>query len=51
MYGADLWQERLRQAWSSASADVKTDAQLTALYELIMNWNRRADADATGAVA
>lgn len=51
VYGADMWQERLRQAWSSASADVKTDAQLTALYELIMNWNKRTDAEATGAVA
>ncbi len=51
VFGADLWQERLRQAWSSASADVKTDPQLTALYELIVHWNRRCEAAATGAIA
>ncbi len=51
VYGADLWQQRLRTAWSGASADVRGKKELAALYEVIMNWNRRCDADAAGAVA
>ncbi len=51
VFGADSWQVRLRSAWSTASADVKQDAQLTKLYELIVNWSRRCEAENTGAIA
>lgn len=51
VYGADAWQEKLRKAWSGASANVRTDANLTALYELIVNWSRRCEAENTGAIA
>ncbi|MEX0678475.1 MAG: penicillin acylase family protein [Pirellulales bacterium] len=51
VYGADAWQEKLRKAWSGASADVRTDAELVALYELIVNWSRRCEAQSTGAIA
>jgi acyl-homoserine lactone acylase PvdQ len=51
VYGADLWQQRLRKAWSGASAEAHADKDLAALYELIVNWNRRCEAEATGAVA
>ncbi len=51
VYGADAWQQRLRKAWSGASADLHSNKELAALYEVIINWNRRCDADATGAVA
>jgi acyl-homoserine lactone acylase PvdQ len=51
VYGADLWQQRLAKAWKDASADARTDKELTALYELIANWSRRCEADSTGAVA
>lgn len=51
VYGADAWQERLKKAWASASADVKDNKQLAQFSELILNWNRRCDASSTGAVA
>ncbi len=51
VYGADAWQQRLRKAWSGASADVRGDAELTRLYELLVNWSRRCEADNTGAIA
>ena len=51
VYGADQWQDLLRDAWSDASANAHGDAELTQLYELIINWNRRCDPDATGAIA
>ena len=51
VFGADLWQARLKKAWSNASGEVRTDKELTKLYELIINWNRRCEADATGAIA
>jgi acyl-homoserine lactone acylase PvdQ len=51
VFGADQWQQRLEQAWSSASADVRTDRDLTELYELIANWNGRCEAGSTGAIA
>ncbi len=49
--GANLWQERLRNAWSAASESARQKQGLATLYELIMHWNRRCEADATGAVA
>jgi penicillin amidase len=51
VYGADAWQEKLRAAWAGASAEVRADKDLTALYELIVNWSRRCEAENTGAVA
>jgi penicillin amidase len=51
VYGADAWQERLRKAWSTASADARTDAELEKLYALIANWSRRCEPDNTGAIA
>jgi acyl-homoserine lactone acylase PvdQ len=51
VYGVDQWQARLRKAWSGASAEAKDNKDVAALVTLILNWNRRADAEATGAVA
>ena len=51
VYGADLWQARLAAAWDRASDELKADARAAKLCELILRWNRRADADSTGAVA
>ncbi|MCI0465134.1 MAG: penicillin acylase family protein [Gemmataceae bacterium] len=50
VWGADLWQARLAAAWEKASARER-GAKAARLYELILNWNRRADSDSTGAVA
>jgi acyl-homoserine-lactone acylase len=51
VYGADAWQERLRKAWSAASADARTDAELEKLYTLIVHWSRRCEPENTGAIA
>jgi len=51
VFGADVWQDKLRGAWKAASADVRGDAELAKLYELIVTWNRRCDPHATGAIA
>ncbi len=51
VYGAGAWQQRLEKAWSGASADVRRKKELNTLYELIVNWNRRCDAQSTGAIA
>ena len=51
VFGADAWQEKLKKAWSGASAELKGDAELTALYELIVNWSRRCESENTGAIA
>jgi acyl-homoserine-lactone acylase len=51
VYGADAWQDKLRKAWSGASADVRTDPDLEKLYDLIVNWSRRCEAKNTGAIA
>jgi acyl-homoserine lactone acylase PvdQ len=51
VYNADLWQARLAAAWDKTDSKLKTDAMAGKLYELILRWNRRADADSTGAVA
>src|SRR5262249_50038642 len=50
VYNADLWQARLATAWETAG-DVKNDTQAAKLCNLILRWNRRADADSTGATA
>ncbi len=51
VHGADEWQERLRKAWSGAGAELREKQGLATLYALIVNWNRRCDAEATGAIA
>jgi acyl-homoserine-lactone acylase len=53
VYGADVWQNRLATAWAGAGADakLKSDKHVLQLYTLIQNWNRRCDADGTGAIA
>jgi acyl-homoserine lactone acylase PvdQ len=50
VYNADLWQAKLVKAWEKAGNQLKTDARAAQMYDLIIRWNRRADADATGAV-
>ncbi|HEV3137670.1 MAG TPA: penicillin acylase family protein, partial [Pirellulales bacterium] len=51
VHGADQWQDRLRKAWSGASAEVRQKEGLSTIYDVIVNWNRRAEADSTAAVA
>lgn len=51
VFGVDVWQGRLAKAWAQASDEVRENKELAALYDVIMNWNRRCDAEATGAVA
>ena len=51
VYGAEVWQEMLEKAWTSASADVRQKAELARMHDLIASWNRRCDADSTGAIA
>jgi len=51
VYNADLWQARLVAAWGKANPHTKADAQAAKLYDLVVRWNRRADADSTGAIA
>lgn len=51
VYNADLWQARLAAAWQKANAKMKADDKAARLCELILRWNRRANADSTGAIA
>src|SRR5262245_44718104 len=53
VYNADLWQARLVAAWEKRAdmKEVKLDEKAAKVYELIVRWNRRADADSMGAVA
>ena len=50
VYKAELWQARLKQSWEKADASAKT-ADAAKVYQLIQQWNRRSDADSTGALA
>jgi acyl-homoserine-lactone acylase len=49
VYNADLWQARLVAAWEKAGRPPNADA--AKLYDAIVRWNRRADADSAGAIA
>jgi acyl-homoserine lactone acylase PvdQ len=51
VYNADQWQARLSAAWQKADPAVKMDDKSARLCDLILRWNRRADADSTGAIA
>ncbi|HXG11022.1 MAG TPA: penicillin acylase family protein [Gemmataceae bacterium] len=47
VYHADLWQARL----AAAGKEARLSDDAARLYDRIIRWNRRADADSTGAVA
>jgi acyl-homoserine lactone acylase PvdQ len=47
VYNADLWHARL----AAAGEKTKLSPEALKLSELILRWNRRADADSTGAIA
>ncbi len=51
VYNTDLWQARLATAWAKAEAKARADESAAKLCDLILRWNRRADADSTGAIA
>jgi acyl-homoserine lactone acylase PvdQ len=51
VHGADQWQARLAAAWEGAGPKARGDAKAAKLCDLILRWNRRADADSTGAIA
>jgi acyl-homoserine lactone acylase PvdQ len=51
VYNADLWQARLVAAWAKADPKARADQGTVQLYDLIVRWNRRTDADSTGAIA
>jgi acyl-homoserine-lactone acylase len=63
VYHAELWQARLRDAWSKmsahgsgpssngASGNSKVTADAAEVFDLIAKWNRRSDADSEGALA
>jgi acyl-homoserine-lactone acylase len=50
VYHAELWQARLKQAWTAAPESARS-ADAAQIYELIQKWNRRSDADSQGAMA
>jgi acyl-homoserine-lactone acylase len=50
VWHADLWQTRLKQAWEKAG-DAAKAGEAARVYDLIQKWNRRSDADSTGALA
>jgi acyl-homoserine-lactone acylase len=50
VYRADRWQARIKRAWSSAEGSPRPDDAVE-LYRQIEGWNRRSDADSTGALA
>jgi acyl-homoserine lactone acylase PvdQ len=50
VWHAEVWQARLKQAWSQAPESAKS-ADAGVVYELIQKWNRRSDADSEGALA
>jgi acyl-homoserine lactone acylase PvdQ len=51
IYNADKWQARLVAAWEKADSKLKGNERTAKAYDLIVRWNRRADADSTGAIA
>jgi len=51
VYRAETWQARLKQAREANPGSVDTSPELREVYQLIMNWNRRSDADSEGAMA
>jgi penicillin amidase len=50
VYHAELWQARLKDAWTKATESART-ADAAEVYSLIQRWNRRSDADSVEALA
>lgn len=51
VYNVELWQARLVAARQRSGDWLKGDPAGAKLYDAIVRWNRRADADSTGAIA
>jgi acyl-homoserine-lactone acylase len=51
VYNADLWQAKLVAAWQKLSGKLANAQPATKMFDLVVRWNRRADADSVGAVA
>ena len=49
VYHSELWQARLKAAWSKAGNAASADA--AEVFDLIQKWNRRSDAESEGALA
>jgi penicillin amidase len=50
VYRAERWQARINEAWSRAKASARS-GDAAELVRLIEGWDRRSDADSTGALA
>jgi len=50
VYHAGKWQERLQEAWAK-TPDADKQPDVSEVYGLIQQWNRRSDADSPGALA
>lgn len=48
VYQAELWQARLKEAWTKGKNEKSKAAEL---YRLIQKWNRRSEAESEGAMA
>jgi acyl-homoserine lactone acylase PvdQ len=51
VYNAEVWQSRLVAAAQRSGEWLKKDPAGAKLYDAIVRWNRRADADSNGAIA
>ncbi len=51
VHDADRWQARLISAWEPHSRIARVPSSTVQLCDSIVRWNRRADADSTGAIA
>jgi acyl-homoserine lactone acylase PvdQ len=50
VYRAEKWQARIKSAWSTAPDSAKT-GDVADVYRRIVEWDRRCNADSTGALA
>ncbi len=50
VWRAERWQERIRASWER-TPDAEKSADAKQIYDLIRDWDRRADADSPGAFA
>ncbi len=51
VYGADVWQKMLKEAWQSADDDMKKDTDLAKFCEVILQWNGRCEPTTKEAIA